>query len=88
MLLLSAIGYIISSPRTLRAQLEKLVANNLHPGGKLIFDTVKGDHYLFCHNEEFLATICRSSAVLGEYRDSQLKGAGVRRIVSFGKAAN
>lgn len=76
-------------PDTLRIQFEKFVNDNLNPGGELIFDTVKGDHYPFCHDEEFLVqNMSVTTRVLGEYRDSQLKGSGARRIVSFGKAVN
>lgn len=73
-------------PETLRLQFEEFVTNNLKPGGELIFDTVRGDHYPFCHDEKYLAkNLHITIRILGEYRDSQLKGAGVRKIFSFYK---
>lgn len=76
-------------PETLRWQFKKFVNDNLNEEGELIFDTVKGGHYPFCHDEEFLArNLHVTIRVLGEFRDSQLKGAGVRRVISFGKTVN
>ncbi len=76
-------------PEDLRLQFEKLVNNNLNQGGELIFDTVKSEHYPFCHDEVFLAgNLHVTTRVIGKYCDSQLKGDGVRRIISFCKASN
>jgi SAM-dependent methyltransferase len=73
-------------PEILRLQFEKFVNENLNSGGELIFDTVKGEHYPYCHDEVFLAkNLHVTTSLLGEYRDGQLKGGGVRRIISFGK---
>jgi 2-polyprenyl-3-methyl-5-hydroxy-6-metoxy-1,4-benzoquinol methylase len=69
--------------KVLKLHFEKLVNQNLKPQGELIFDTVKGRAYPFCHDVGFLTSNLNvTTRVLFKYSGNQLVGQAERRIVT------